>query len=39
MYTHHTDHWSKLVQNCMQQDWSWGRSAAQYEKLYEMLKQ
>jgi starch synthase len=39
MYKHNPDRWSTLVQNCMQQDWSWDRSAAEYEKLYEMLKQ
>ncbi len=27
--------WSKLVATGMQQDWSWARSAAEYEKVYE----
>jgi starch synthase len=37
MYRQHPEQWSALVRSCMQQDWSWDRSAAQYERLYEML--
>jgi starch synthase len=29
--------WLRLMQNGMRQDWSWDRSAAEYEKLYERL--
>lgn len=32
---HRPDVWGKLVETGMRQDWSWGRSAAQYVKLYE----
>ncbi len=30
--------WLRLVQTGMRQDWSWERSAAEYERLYERLK-
>ena len=30
--------WSKVVGNGMRQDWSWDRSAAEYEKLYLRLR-
>jgi starch synthase len=29
--------WLRLVRNGMRQDWSWDRSAAEYEKLYGRL--
>jgi starch synthase len=29
--------WLELVRTCMKQDWSWNRSAAEYEKLYQHL--
>jgi starch synthase len=29
--------WRKLMDNGMRQDWSWSRSAAEYEKLYQKL--
>jgi starch synthase len=31
------ERWLRLIQNGMRQDWSWQRSAAEYEKLYEKL--
>ena len=30
--------WLRLMQNGMRQDWSWDRSAAAYEKLYQRLQ-
>jgi starch synthase len=38
MYRHHADQWLALLRSCMMQDWSWDRSAAEYEKLYERLR-
>lgn len=32
---HDRDKWTKLIQNGMSQDWSWGRSAREYVKLYQ----
>ena len=29
--------WQRLIQSGMRQDWSWRRSAGEYEKLYEKL--
>jgi starch synthase len=29
--------WRQLVQTGMRQDWSWDRSAAEYERLYERM--
>jgi starch synthase len=29
--------WGRVVRNAMLQDWSWDRSAAEYEKLYQRL--
>src|SRR5207253_3688103 len=37
VYRHQQEKWRTLVRNCMSQDWSWSRSAAEYEKLYESL--
>ncbi|MBS0207653.1 MAG: glycogen synthase GlgA [Planctomycetes bacterium] len=31
------EQWSKLMQNGMRQDWSWGRSAREYVALYESM--
>jgi starch synthase len=31
------DDWLALMRRCMAQDWSWERSAVQYEKLYESI--
>jgi starch synthase len=33
-YEHRPDCWCQLMTNGMQQDWSWDRSAAEYERLY-----
>jgi starch synthase len=33
-YRHHPDSWRQLMMTGMQQDWSWDRSAAEYERLY-----
>lgn len=30
--------WLQIMRNGMKQDWSWNRSAAEYEKLYEMIQ-
>jgi starch synthase len=32
------DDWTKLMQTGMRQDWSWDRSAGEYEKLYDRLR-
>jgi starch synthase len=37
VYRRHPDAWLRLVQTGMRQDWSWDRSAAEYERLYEQL--
>jgi starch synthase len=37
LYREHPDQWLKLLQTGMQQDWSWRRSAADYERVYEKL--
>jgi starch synthase len=37
VYRHHPEHWLRLMQTGMRQDWSWDRSAAEYERLYERL--
>jgi starch synthase len=34
LYRDHPDLWLRLMQNGMRQDWSWDRSAAEYERLY-----
>jgi len=34
MRFHDKKNWRTLVESGMRQDWSWGKSAAQYEKLY-----
>jgi starch synthase len=34
-YYKHPDRWRDLQRNGMNQDWSWARSAALYEKLYQ----
>jgi starch synthase len=39
MYRHQPDQWQALTHCCMRQDWSWNRSAAEYEKLYQALWQ
>jgi starch synthase len=37
MYHHHPTRWKNLQQTGMLQDWSWQRSAAEYERLYQQL--
>jgi starch synthase len=37
LYRHYKDEWLKVVQTGMTQDWSWDRSAAEYESLYRRL--
>jgi glycogen synthase len=34
MYQHQPAQWLQLQQTGMAQDWSWHRSAGEYEKLY-----
>ena len=37
LYRTHPERWLALMRNGMRQDWSWRRSAAEYEKLYQRL--
>jgi starch synthase len=37
MYRRHPDQWLQLMRTGMRQDWSWDRSAAEYEKLYSQI--
>lgn len=37
LYRDQPDAWLRLAQTAMRQDWSWDRSAAEYERLYEKL--
>jgi starch synthase len=37
VYRDHPDCWRRLMLTGMRQDWSWDRSAAEYEKLYRRL--
>ncbi len=39
MYRKQPDDWRRLQQIGMRQDWSWARSAAEYEKLYAKAKE
>lgn len=34
VFRHHPETWAKIVNTGMQQDWSWQRSAIEYEKVY-----
>jgi starch synthase len=36
-YRYQPDVWRQLVRTGMRQDWSWDRSAAEYERLYERM--
>jgi starch synthase len=38
LYRARPDDWLRLARNGMRQDWSWGRSAREYVKLYERLQ-
>jgi starch synthase len=37
-YRDQPDIWRQLVRTGMKQDWSWDRSAAEYERLYEQMR-
>jgi starch synthase len=37
LYREQPDQWLRLVRTGMRQDWSWDRSAAEYERLYEKI--
>jgi starch synthase len=37
LYRARPEPWNQVVRNAMLQDWSWNRSAAEYEKLYQRL--
>ncbi len=37
LYRNHPDQWRQVMVNGMRQDWSWDRSALEYEKLYRRL--
>jgi starch synthase len=36
-YHYQTESWRQVVRTGMKQDWSWGRSAAEYAHLYERI--
>jgi starch synthase len=36
-YWYQPEAWRQVVRTGMRQDWSWGRSAAEYERLYERI--
>ena len=38
LYRNRPPQWLQLMQTGMRQDWSWDRSAAEYERLYQRLK-
>jgi starch synthase len=38
LYCHRPEDWLRMVRCGMSQDWSWERSAREYEKLYERLR-
>ncbi len=38
MYRHYPEFWRQLMRTGMSQDWSWDRSAAEYEQLYQRLR-
>jgi starch synthase len=37
LYRHWPEPWGRLVRAAMRQDWSWDRSAADYERLYQTI--
>jgi starch synthase len=37
VYRNRRDEWRQLMRTGMRQDWSWDRSAGEYEKLYQRL--
>jgi starch synthase len=38
LYRGDRDRWRQVMQTGMRQDWSWDRSAAEYEKLYALVR-
>jgi starch synthase len=38
MFRQEPERWLELMRNGMRQDWSWNRSAAEYEKLFEKIR-
>jgi len=38
MYRGYPDLWQQVMRTAMRQDWSWDRSAAEYEKLYALVR-
>src|SRR5262249_43984563 len=38
LYRHRPEDWRKVMLTGMSQDWSWDKSAAEYERLYEKLR-
>jgi starch synthase len=39
LYRQYPEKWLQLMQTGMQQDWSWDRSAAEYERLYSRISE
>ena len=40
LHCYHSEHWSNVVKNCMESDFSWRRSALSYAKIYsDLIKQ
>ena len=37
LYQYFPEEWGKVMRNGMEQDWSWDRSAAEYEALFRMM--
>jgi len=38
LYRGQTDTWRQVLATAMRADWSWDRSAAEYERLYQLLR-
>lgn len=38
VYRHQPDVWRKLIARGMREDWSWGQSARQYQRLYQVIQ-
>jgi len=39
LYRSYPDEWGRVIRNGMKQDWSWDRSAGEYERLYRRMLQ
>lgn len=39
LYRNHPEQWLQLIQTGMRQDWSWERSAGEYERVYSMVRE